>query len=109
MLVFLLACDFTRERERHSKKVAELSSLLRESRNLNATLENVVLRLQVEVDEERKRTETVKTDAIAAIERCNRAVKRLEDLRGATEVEKMIGTKSSMASMLKLKPPRKAR
>lgn len=83
---FLLSRNLAGEWENHLKRLAELSSHLREARDLNATLESEVLRLQGEVGEERKKIETVMSEMEAAIKRSERALKRHEDLRAATEV-----------------------
>lgn len=61
-----------------------MSSLLNEARDLNATLEGEVLRLRAITKEERKNVEEAKIEAVAATERCSRAVKRVGDLREAT-------------------------
>lgn len=66
--------------------MAEMSSLLREARDLNATLESEVVKLQTISEEERKKTEEAKIEVVAATERCSRTMKRLDDLRAATEV-----------------------
>lgn len=63
--------------------MAGMSSLLKEAHDLNATLENEVVRLQAITEEERKKAEEAKIEAVAAIERCSRTVKRLGDLREA--------------------------
>lgn len=65
----LLARDFVEEWESHSRKVAELSSHIRESRDLTATLENEIVHLRGEIDAEKKRIGMVKMETIAATDR----------------------------------------
>lgn len=52
--------------------------------DLNVNLEAEILKLRFAVEEEKKKKEEAKMEALAAVDRCSGRMKRLEDLRGAT-------------------------
>lgn len=64
-----------------------MSSLLKEARDLKATLESEIIKLWTIAEEEKKKTEEARFETIVATEWCDRMMKRLEDLRGATVVK----------------------
>lgn len=103
----MLARDFAEEWESHSRKATELSSHLRESRDLTAILENEIVHLRGEIDAEKKRTETVKMEAIAMIDRCSHVVKRMDDLQAATEAREDGSNKVIIDLKIKENPPQK--
>lgn len=59
---------------------------MREARDLNIVLEGETLRLRGEIKEERKKSVAARGETKAAVSKCERALKRHEDLRVATEV-----------------------
>lgn len=83
---FLISRDLAGEWKDYRSRMAEMSSLMREARDLNATMENKVVKLQTITEEERKNTEEAKIEDVVATERCSGTVKRFGDLRKATEV-----------------------
>lgn len=54
---------------------------------MNAILESEIVKLRTIAEEEKKKTDETRFKIVAATKRCDRVMKRLEDLRGATVVK----------------------
>lgn len=80
---FLVARDAAAEWKEYRERMASMSSRLKEAYDLNANLESVINLLRIEVTEEKKKFENANADAVAAVERCGRALKRSEDTKAA--------------------------
>lgn len=78
---FLIAQDLAGEWRGYRELMADMSSLLKEARDLKVTLENKVVKQGAIVEGERKKVKEVKNEAMVATERCSRTMKRLDDLR----------------------------
>lgn len=82
---FLVACDMAGEWRDYRERMANMSSLLKEACDLNMSLKAEILKLRsVLEEEEKKKKEEPKIEASAAVDRCIRTMKRLEDLQWAT-------------------------